>query len=192
MLLWVGLGNPEPSQAKHRHNIGFMALDRIVQRHGFSPWKQRFKGLVCEGSIAGARVLALKPMTYMNGSGEAVQPAAAFHKIPPADIWAFHDELDLAPGKVRVKKGGGAAGHNGLRDIQRALGTPDFWRVRLGIGHPGAKERVHGHVLGNFAKAETWLEPLLDAVCDAAPMLAQGKPEDFMTRVALLTQRDAA
>lgn len=192
MLLWVGLGNPEPSQAKHRHNIGFMALDRIVQRHGFSPWKQRFKGLVCEGSIAGARVLALKPMTYMNGSGEAVQPAAAFHKIPPADIWAFHDELDLAPGKVRVKKGGGAAGHNGLRDIQRALGTPDFWRVRLGIGHPGAKERVHGHVLGNFAKAETWLEPFLDAVCDAAPMLAQGKAEDFMTKVALLTQRDAA
>jgi PTH1 family peptidyl-tRNA hydrolase len=192
MLLWVGLGNPEPSQARHRHNIGFMALDAIARRHGFSPWRQRWKGLVAEGSIAGTKVLALKPQTYMNGSGESVQPAAAFHKIPPGDICAFHDELDLAPGKVRVKRGGGAAGHNGLRDMQRALGTPDFWRVRLGIGHPGHKDRVTGHVLGNFAKVDTWLEPLLDAVADAAPLLAQGlpqgKPEDFMTRVAFLTQ----
>ena len=154
MLLWVGLGNPEPAQARHRHNIGFMALDAIARRHGFSPWRQRFKGLVAEGSIAGTKVLALKPLTYMNGSGEAVQPAGAFHKIPPEAICAFHDELDLAPGKVRVKRGGGAAGHNGLRDMQRALGTPDFWRVRLGIGHPGHKDRVTGHVLGNFAKVD--------------------------------------
>ena len=188
MLLWVGLGNPEPAQARHRHNIGFMALDAIARRHGFSPWRQRHKGLVAEGMVGGTKVLALKPQTYMNGSGDSVQPAAAFHKIPPQDICAFHDELDLIPGKVRVKRGGGAAGHNGLRDMQRALGTPDFWRVRLGIGHPGHKDRVHGHVLGNFAKVDTWVEPLLDAVADAAPLLAQGKPEDFMTRVALLTQ----
>jgi peptidyl-tRNA hydrolase, PTH1 family len=188
MLLWVGLGNPEPAQARHRHNIGFMALDAIARKHGFSPWRQRHKGLVAEGMVGGTKVLALKPQTYMNGSGDSVQPAAAFHKIPPQDICAFHDELDLVPGKVRVKRGGGAAGHNGLRDMQRALGTPDFWRVRLGIGHPGHKDRVHGHVLGNFAKVDTWVEPLLDAVADAAPLLAAGKPEDFMTRVAFLTQ----
>ncbi len=189
MLLWVGLGNPEPSQARHRHNIGFMALDEIARRHRFSPWRKRFKGEVAEGIVAGQKVLALKPMTYMNASGEAVQPAAAFMKIPPEAITVFHDELDLAPAKVRVKLGGGAAGHNGLRDIQRALGTPGYWRVRLGIGHPGHKDRVHGHVLGNFAKVdEPWLANLLDAVADAAPRLAEGKPEDFMTRVALLTQ----
>jgi len=188
MLLWVGLGNPEPAQARHRHNIGFMALDAIARAHGFSPWRQRHKGLVAEGMVGGAKVLALKPLTYMNGSGDSVQPAAAFHKIAPDGICAFHDELDLVPGKVRVKRGGGAAGHNGLRDMQRALGTPDFWRVRLGIGHPGHKDRVHGHVLGNFAKVDTWVEPLLDAVADAAPLLADGKPEEFMTRVAFLTQ----
>ena len=188
MLLWVGLGNPEPSQARHRHNIGFMALDAIARRHGFSPWRSRYKGLVAEGSIAGVKILALKPQTYMNGSGDSVQPAAGFHKIAPGDIWAFHDELDLAPGKLRVNRGGGAAGHNGLRDMQRALGTPDFWRVRLGIGHPGHKDRVTGHVLGNFAKVDSWLEPLLDAVADVAPLLAAGKPEEAMTRIALLTQ----
>ena len=189
MLLWVGLGNPEPSQARHRHNIGFMALDEIARRHRFSPWRKRFKGEVAEGMVAGQKVLALKPLTYMNASGEAVQPAAAFMKIPPAGITVFHDELDLAPAKVRVKLGGGAAGHNGLRDIQRALGTPEYWRVRLGIGHPGDKDRVHGHVLGNFAKVdEPWLVQLLEAVADAAPNLAEGKPEAFMTRVALLTQ----
>ena len=191
-LLWVGLGNPEPSQVQHRHNIGFMALDEIVRRHGFSAWRKRFKGVVAEGVIAGQKVLALKPLTYMNGSGEAVQPAAAFLKIPPAGITVFHDELDLAPAKVRVKLGGGVAGHNGLRDIQRALGTPDYWRVRLGIGHPGHKDRVHGHVLGNFAKVdEPWVTQLLDAVAEAAPKLAEGRPEDFMTRVALLTKDTA-
>ncbi|PWS35416.1 aminoacyl-tRNA hydrolase [Falsiroseomonas bella] len=188
MLLWVGLGNPGPEHARQRHNIGFMALDAIVRRHGFSPWRKRFKGEVAEGALGGVKVLALKPMTYMNASGDAVQQAASFLKIRPADIWALHDELDLAPGKVRVKKGGGTAGHNGLRDMQRALATPDFGRVRLGIGHPGHKDRVTGHVLGNFAKVDTWVEPLLDAVADAAPLLAGGKPEEFMTRVALLTQ----
>jgi len=189
VLLWVGLGNPGSEHAKQRHNIGFMALDVIAQRHGFSPWRKRFRGEVAEGSIGGTKVLALKPLTYMNASGDAVQQAAGFHKIAPASIWAFHDELDLAPAKVRVKRGGGTAGHNGLRDMQRALGTPDFGRVRLGIGHPGHKDRVTGHVLGNFAKVDqAWLERLLDAVADAAPMLASLKTEEFMTRIALLTQ----
>jgi len=189
LLLWVGLGNPEPGMAKQRHNIGFMALDVIAHRHGFSPWRQRFKGLVAEGSVGGVKILALKPLTYMNLSGESVQAAQAFFKLTPADITAFHDELDLAAFKLRVKKGGGAAGHNGLRSMDKMLGTPDYWRVRLGIGHPGAKERVHGHVLGDFAKAELPdLQSLLDALADCAPLLAAGKPEDFMTRIALLTQ----
>jgi PTH1 family peptidyl-tRNA hydrolase len=187
--LWVGLGNPEPGMLRQRHNIGFMALDTIAHRHGFSPWRQRFKGVVAEGTIGGTKVLALKPLTYMNASGESVQAASAFYKLAPDTITAFHDELDLAPGKVRVKKGGGAAGHNGLRSMDRHLGTPEYWRVRLGIGHPGDKARVTGHVLGDFAKVDQqWLADLLDAVADAAPLLAAGKPEDFMTRVALLTQ----
>jgi peptidyl-tRNA hydrolase, PTH1 family len=189
MLLWVGLGNPEPGMARNRHNIGFMALDVIADRHGFSPWRQRFKGLTAEGSIGGQKVLALKPMTYMNASGEAVQAASAFYKLPVDAITAFHDELDLAGGKVRVKRGGGAAGHNGLRSMDRHLGGPDYWRVRLGIGHPGSKERVLGHVLGDFGKDDRpWLIAVLDAVADAAAMLAGGRPDEFMTRVALLTQ----
>ena len=187
MRLWVGLGNPEPGMARQRHNIGFMAIDEIARRHGFSPWRQRFKGLVAEGALGGEKILALKPMTYMNASGEAVQAAAAFYKLPAEAITAWHDELDLVPGKLRVKRGGGAAGHNGLRSMDRQLGSPDYWRVRLGIGHPGAKERVTGHVLGDFAKVDQpWLTDLLDAVTDAAPLLAQSRPEDFMTRVALL------
>ncbi len=175
--------------ARQRHNVGFMAVDEIARRHGFGPWRQRFRGLTAEGTLGHQRVLLLKPGTYMNASGESVQPAAAFFKLQPADITAFHDELDLAPGKVRVKRGGGAAGHNGLRSMDRILGTPEYWRVRLGIGHPGDKARVHGWVLGDFHKTDqAWLADLLDAVADAAPMLAAGKPEDFMTRVALLTQ----
>jgi PTH1 family peptidyl-tRNA hydrolase len=189
MLLWVGLGNPEVGMARQRHNIGFMALDRIAIAHRFSPWRQRFKGMISEGMLGGQKILALKPMTYMNASGESVQPAAGFFKIPPEHITAFHDELDLAPGKVRVKRGGGAAGHNGLRSMDRMLGTPEYWRVRLGIGHPGHKDRVTGHVLGDFAKVDQdWLTALLDAVADAAPLLAAGQAEAFMTRVALLTQ----
>ena len=189
MKLWVGLGNPEPGMLHQRHNIGFMAIDRIAHRHGFTPWRQRFKGLVAEGNIGGRKILALKPMTYMNASGESVQAASAFFKLPPDAITAFHDELDLAPGKTRVKKGGGAAGHNGLRSMDRQLGTQDYWRLRLGIGHPGDKARVTGHVLGDFHKVDQdWLLALLDAVADAAPLLAADKPEDFMTRVALLTQ----
>ncbi|MBN9511009.1 MAG: aminoacyl-tRNA hydrolase [Alphaproteobacteria bacterium] len=192
MLLWVGLGNPEPAMARQRHNIGFLALDTIAIRYGFAPWRQRFRGLVSEGTVGGERILALKPQTYMNASGESVQAAAAFYKLPAGAITAFHDELDLAPGKVRVKRGGGAAGHNGLRSMDRALGTPDYWRVRLGIGHPGEKDRVLGYVLGDFAKADRdWLIPLLDAVAEAAPLLAAGRTEDFMSKVALLTQAAA-
>ncbi|MCA7119322.1 MAG: aminoacyl-tRNA hydrolase [Acidibrevibacterium sp.] len=189
MLLWVGLGNPEPRMRRNRHNIGFMALDVIADRHGFGPWRQRFKGLIAEGQIGSQRVLALKPLTYMNASGESVVPAAAFYKIAPAAITVFHDDLDLAPGKLRVKRGGGAAGHNGLRSLDRLLGTEDYWRVRLGIGHPGEKARVLGHVLGDFGREdEDWLVPLLDAVAAAAPLLASGQGEAFMTKVALLRQ----
>ena len=188
MRLWVGLGNPEPGMARNRHNIGFMALDVIASHYRFSPWRNRFKGLTAEGAIGGEKILLLKPMTYMNASGEAVQPAAAFYKLPPDEITAFHDELDLAPGKVRVKRGGGAAGHNGLRSMDRQLGAPDYWRVRLGIGHPGSKDRVMPYVLGDFSKDDvSWLVPLLDAVAEAAVLLAEGKAPDFMTRVALLT-----
>lgn len=188
MLLWVGLGNPGPEHARQRHNIGFMALDAIASRHGFSPWRQKFKGEVAEGSLGGRKLLLLKPQTYMNLSGEAVRAAAQFHKIPPSEIRAWHDELDLAPGKVRVKSGGGTAGHNGLRDMQRALATADFHRVRLGIGHPGHKDRVTSHVLGPFGKDETWVAALLDAIAEGAPLLAEGREADFMTRIALLTR----
>ncbi len=175
--------------ARQRHNIGFMAIDRIAHRHGFSAWRQRFKGLACEGSIAGEKVVALKPLTYMNASGESVQAAAAFFKLPVEAVAAFHDELDLVPGKIRVKRGGGAAGHNGLRSMDRMLGAPDYLRVRLGIGHPGDKSRVLGWVLGDFSKDDAnWLGPTLDAVAEAAPLLITGKPEDFMTRVAVLTE----
>ena len=189
MLLWVGLGNPEPGMRRQRHNIGYMAIEAIARRHGFGPWRKRFKGEAAEGELAGRRVLALKPLTYMNASGESVQAAAAFFKVAPADITVLHDELDLAPGRVRVKKGGGAAGHNGLRSMDRMLGTPEYWRVRLGIGHPGSKERVTGHVLGDFATVDQgWLGVLLDAVADAAPLLAEARPDAFMTRVALLVE----
>lgn len=193
MLLWVGLGNPEPGMLMNRHNIGFMALDVIADHHRFSPWRQRFRGLLAEGQVGGERVLGLKPQTYMNASGESVLAAVAFYKLPLEAVTVFHDELDLAAGRVRVKRGGGAAGHNGLRSMDRMLGAPDYWRVRLGIGHPGHKDRVLGHVLNDFSKADqsSWLPELLGAVADAAPLLAAGKPEDFMTRVALLTQEQA-
>jgi len=189
MQLWVGLGNPEPGMARQRHNIGFMAIDVIAARWGFSPWRKRFKGAVAEGSVGGTKILALKPLTYMNGSGESVQAASAFYKLAPDAIVAFHDELDLVPGKVRVKRGGGAAGHNGLRSMDRMLGSAEYWRVRLGIGHPGHKDRVMGHVLGDFARADKdWLVALLDAVAEAAPLLAESRAEEFMTKVALLTR----
>ncbi len=186
--LWVGLGNPEPGMARNRHNVGFMAIDRIAHRHGFSPWRQRFRGAVSEGQIGDEKIIALKPLTYMNASGESVQPAAAFYKLPPEDITVFYDELDLPPGKVRVKRGGGAAGHNGLRSLDQHLASPEYWRVRLGIGHPGDKDRVLGHVLGNFTTAEEiWLQKLLDALSETAPLLIAGETAQFMGRVTYLT-----
>ncbi|AOW47087.1 aminoacyl-tRNA hydrolase [Acetobacter ascendens] len=187
MLLWVGLGNPESSMRRHRHNVGFMAVEAIARKYGFTPWRNRFKGEVAEGRIGGQKVLLLLPMTYMNKSGESVQEAAAFYKIAPENITVFHDELDLAPGRLRIKRGGGAAGHNGLRSTDKMLGTPEYWRVRIGIGHPGAKERVHGWVLGNFTETDRqeWLERLLDRMADAAPLLADGWADQFMTKVAL-------
>ncbi len=171
--------------AQHRHNLGFMAIERIAARHGFAPWRRRFGGLVCEGTIGGEKIVALKPLTYMNASGESVQPAAHFYKIAPGAILVFHDELDLAPGRVRVKRGGGAAGHNGLRSIEQHLGSADFWRVRLGIGHPGHKDAVAGYVLSNVPKAEmAALDRWLDDIADAAPLLAGDQPELFMTKMA--------
>jgi PTH1 family peptidyl-tRNA hydrolase len=190
MLLWVGLGNPEPGMARERHNMGFMALDTIAIRHCFGPWRPRFKGLVAEGRIGSAKILALKPMTYMNVSGQSVQAALSFFKLEPRVLTVFHDELDLTPGKLRVKQGGGAAGHNGLRSIDQMLGTQDYRRVRLGIGHPGHKDRVTGYVLGDFSAADrSWLIPFLDAIADRTPALAENRPEDFMTGVAEDMQR---
>ena len=189
MLLWVGLGNPEPGMARHRHNIGFMALDVIADRHRFTPWRQRFRAAIADGTIDGVKIIALKPLTYMNDSGSAVQSAAGFFKLPPEAITVFHDDIDLAPGKVRVKRGGSAAGHNGLRSIDRCLAAPDYWRVRLGIGHPRDRSRVTSHVLGNFTPSEEdWLIPMLEAVSKSVPLLVEGKPENFMTKVALLTK----
>ena len=187
MKLLVGLGNPGVKYARHRHNVGFMALEAIHARHRLPPWRQKYRGAFSEGGLGGERAMLLAPQTYMNESGRAVAEAARFHKIPPEDIFVFHDELDLAPAKVRVKRGGGTAGHNGLRSIDACLGSKDFGRVRLGIGHPGHKDRVTPHVLGDFAKADReWLDPLLDALADAAPLLVQGDEAGFMNRVALL------
>jgi PTH1 family peptidyl-tRNA hydrolase len=191
MRLFVGLGNPGASYAGHRHNIGFMALDRLVARFAFPGWRSKFRGRLSEGPLGGDKVLVLEPMTFMNESGGSVAAAARFYKLDPADVVVFHDELDLAPFKCRVKLGGGVAGHNGLRSIAAVLGTRDFKRVRLGIGHPGDKNRVTGYVLGDFAKAERDdLDRFLDAVVDAAPRLAAGDDAGFMNRVALEMQRE--
>lgn len=184
MWLIVGLGNPGAQYSHNRHNIGFMAVDEIVRRHNFSAFARKFKGQVASGELGGEKVLVLKPETFMNLSGESVQAAAAFYKIPLDNVIVFHDELDLAEGKIRTKRGGGAAGHNGLRSIDEHLGQ-DYWRVRLGIGHPGDKERVHGHVLGDFAKADAvWLEKLLEAAGAEAPRLVKGDMPGFMSKVA--------
>jgi len=187
MLLIVGLGNPGETYQNHRHNIGFMAVDAIAAAHGFGPARLKWRAHVSEGKIGSEKALILKPMTYMNESGNAVRDAAAFHKIERERVWVIYDELDLAAGKVRVKLGGGNARHNGLRSISAPVGH-DYWRVRLGIGHPGEKERVTGHVLGNFTKADrAWVDPLLDAIGQAAPFLADGDAPGFMNKVTLLT-----
>jgi PTH1 family peptidyl-tRNA hydrolase len=190
MLLLVGLGNPGAGYANNRHNIGFMAVDAIVQRHRFSPWRTRFQGMTADGALGDEKILALKPGTFMNMSGQAVGEAARFFKVAPEQVIVFYDELELAPGRLRVKKAGGSAGHNGIRSIDAHLGA-DYWRVRIGIGHPGDKDRVTGHVLSDFGKADAeWLEKLLDAIAEAAPDLATelsgaGDGNKFMTKVAL-------
>lgn len=189
MILMVGLGNPGRDYAGHRHNIGFMAVDAIRQRHGFTPWKRarEFHGEVAGGDLAGQKILLLKPETYMNDSGRSVGAAARFYKLAERDVVVFHDELDLAPGKVRVKTGGGHAGHNGLRSIDAHFGTL-YRRVRLGIGHPGDKALVLRYVLGDFDRADqAWLDPLLAAVAAAVPMLAAGDDSRFQTEIARLT-----
>ncbi|ESR23178.1 aminoacyl-tRNA hydrolase [Lutibaculum baratangense] len=189
MVLFVGLGNPGPRYEGNRHNIGFMAVDAMAERHRFPPWRRRFQGEATEGHVAGIKVTLLKPMTYMNESGQSVGEAMRWLKLQPDEVVVFHDELDLAPGKLRTKTGGGAAGHNGLRSITSHIGA-DFRRVRLGIGHPGVKELVHAHVLSDFAKEErkAWLEPMLEAVSDAAGLLAKGDDPGFMNKVASKTK----
>lgn len=191
MQIWAGLGNPGAQYALQRHNVGFMAADVIADAHDFSPWQKKFRSLIAEGRIGSQRVLLLKPQTFMNDSGDAVQQALRFYKLGLDALTVFHDELDLAPMKVKVKQGGGTAGHNGLRSIDAHLG-PDFRRVRIGIGHPGPgqKEKVTPHVLGNYAKSE--MEPLADllaAIADEAQWLADGDDARFMSEVALRMQQ---
>ncbi|MDU8926023.1 aminoacyl-tRNA hydrolase [Alisedimentitalea sp. MJ-SS2] len=185
MQLFVGLGNPGAKYAGNRHNIGFMALDRIAEDHGFAPWRGKFQGSLSEGRLGPEKVLLLKPETFMNLSGQSVGEAMRFFKLTPDDVVVFHDELDLAPGKVRVKRGGGHAGHNGLRSIHSHIGA-DYARVRLGIGHPGHKDRVSHYVLSDFAKADQdWLDDVLRGVSDGSADLAAGDNGRFMNAVAL-------
>jgi len=187
MQLFVGLGNPGAKYARNRHNIGFMALDRIAADHGFGPWKSKFQGQIAEGRLGGDKVLLLKPETFMNLSGQSVGEAMRFYKLEPGDVTVFHDELDLAPGKVRVKQGGGHAGHNGLRSIHGHIGEA-YRRVRLGIGHPGRKELVSGYVLHDFARADDdWLDDVLRGLSDGADHLAAGDGGKFLNAVSLRT-----
>lgn len=191
MKLFVGLGNPGSEYAGNRHNVGFMAVDAIAERHGFGPWKKKFQGLAADGTIGGERVLLLKPQTYMNESGRSVGEAARFLKITEADTVVFYDEIDLAPGKLKAKTGGGNAGHNGLRSISAHLGN-DYTRIRIGVGHPGEKHLVANYVLSDFAKADrNWLEPLLAAISKAALRLAAGDQARFLTDVAKDMQIEA-
>lgn len=184
MRLLVGLGNPGTAYAGHRHNIGFMAVEAVAHHFGFDPFRRRFQGLIAQGEIDGEKVIALKPQTFMNESGRAAGEAARYFKLGVGDVIVFHDELDLKPGKVRVKTGGGAAGHNGLKSLDAHIG-PAYVRVRLGIGHPGNPDRVTGYVLSDFSAAErAWREPLLDAVATSLPLLIRGDAAGFMTRVA--------
>jgi PTH1 family peptidyl-tRNA hydrolase len=188
MLLFVGLGNPGARYAGNRHNIGFMVVDAIAKRHGIGPWRRRFLGVSADGPLGGERVLLLLPGTFMNDSGRAVAEAAHFYKLGLSDIVVFHDEIDLAAAKVRVKTGGGVAGHNGLRSISAHVGN-DYRRVRIGVGHPGVKELVHPHVLSDFAKSEKpWVEALCDIIADNAELLAKGQDSSFQNKVHLAMQ----
>ena len=185
-LLIAGLGNPGTQYARNRHNAGFMVVDTIHESYDFGPWRSKHQGLIAEGKLAKRKTFLLKPLTFMNESGLSVGPAARFLKLRPSAVVVFHDEIDLVAGKLKAKTGGGDAGHNGLRSITAALG-PDYHRVRIGVGHPGEKERVHGHVLQNFSKAdEDWLVPMLTAIAEATPLLAQNDILGFMSRVALI------
>ena len=187
MLLWVGLGNPGPKYENNRHNVGFMAVDALHDRYGKGPYRSKFGGHLAEAEIGGEKVHLFKPATYLNASGRAVRGVARFFKIKNKDVTVLYDELDLVSGKIRVKRGGGAAGHNGIRSISANIG-PEFRRVRIGIGHPGDKDRVTGHVLGNFTKADRdWLNDMLMAIAQAAPVLVAGDDARFMSDVALIT-----
>jgi PTH1 family peptidyl-tRNA hydrolase len=185
MRLLVGLGNPGERYVGNRHNIGFMAVSEIAKRHGIAPWRRRFQGVVCEGPIGRERALLLLPGTFMNESGRAVAEAAHFYKLPLTDITVFHDEIDLPPSKVRVKLGGGIAGHNGLRSISEHIGN-DYRRVRIGVGHPGNKDMVQHYVLGDFAKSERgWVEALIGILADNAELIARGEDASFQNKVHL-------
>jgi len=185
MLLLVGLGNPGERYVGNRHNIGFMTLQEIAKRHGIGPWRRRFQGVACEGPIGGERVLLFLPGTFMNESGRAVAEAAQFYKLTAGDITVFHDEIELPPGKVRVKVGGGIAGHNGLRSITAHVGN-DYRRVRIGVGHPGAKDLVEHYVLSDFAKSERgWVEALIDILADNVDLLVRGQDASFQNKVHL-------
>ncbi|MEM9911831.1 MAG: aminoacyl-tRNA hydrolase [Pseudomonadota bacterium] len=187
MLLFVGLGNPGAKYAKNRHNIGWMALDRIADTHGYTPWRDKFQGSLSEGRLGSEKVLLLKPQTFMNKSGQSVGEAMRFFKLGLDQVIVFHDELDLAPGKLRLKRGGGHAGHNGLRSLHAHIGE-SYARVRMGIGHPGHKDKVSGYVLSDFAKADAdWLEKVLTGVSDGAPELAIGREDRFLNAVSLQT-----
>jgi peptidyl-tRNA hydrolase, PTH1 family len=188
MRLVVGLGNPGPKYAANRHNVGFTAVNAIVRRHSFGPFRSRFQGLIAEGTVGEAGLYVLKPMTFMNESGRALGEVVRFYKLLPSEVLVIHDELDLAPGKVKVKQGGGSAGHNGLRSIDAHIG-PDYWRLRIGIGHPGDPDLVYPYVLSNFfAEDEAWLEKLLPAIAEALPIILAGDDNRFMTKLALLTK----
>jgi PTH1 family peptidyl-tRNA hydrolase len=187
MLLLVGLGNPGARYAGNRHNIGFRAVSALVDRFGFSPWRKKFQSELAEGEIDGVKCLAQKPQTFMNNSGAAVAEAARFYKLSPSDIVVFYDEIDLAPGRFRMKTGGGAAGHNGVRSIAASATGPDFRRARIGVGHPGQAELVHGYVLSDFHKADSdWVDALISAIAQAAPLLIKGEDEKYQAEVMRL------
>ena len=191
MLLFAGLGNPGAKYANNRHNVGFMAADAIARRHSFSPWSKKFQGLIAEGTIAGEKIILIKPQTFMNLSGQSVGEALRFYKLELSALTVFYDEIDLAEGKLRIKTGGGAGGHNGIRSIDGHIGNA-YRRVRIGVGHPGVKEMVQHHVLGDFAKADReWLDPLLDAIADNAAMIVKGDESGFMNKAALAVQGKA-
>jgi len=192
MHLLVGLGNPGDDHRNNRHNIGFLAADAVAARHGFGPWRQKFQGVIAEGNLCGEKALILKPQTWMNLSGNAIVAAVKFYRLEAKDVVVLYDEIDLAPGKVRVKVDGGNGGHNGLRSIDPQIGT-GYKRVRLGVGHPGSKDAVIHHVLNDFTKADqVWLKPLLDAVADNVCMLTQGDDNGFMNKLAIAVRGDGA